>query len=324
MIHKLLGYVYPKRMRESYDILLAYNHFNYNVEKFLGSSLIIITLITAVLSVLIEYYLSIPWYISAIIIFFLFQIYEYVLLVLHSDRIASKVEEIIPDALHLISSNLRSGLTIDQALILSARPEFGPLQREIYKVGKDITLGVPIEKALTEFGYKIKSDKLRKTIQLIITGLRSGGELSSLLEETAENLRQQNIVEQKIRSSVAMYFIFIFAAVGIGGPILFSLSSFLIEILSKVLGEITVAQNLKNALPISLTKVSIGSDFIIMFSIISLVTTSILSSLVLGLILKGKEREGTKYIPILVLITVAVFYIVRYLMGKLLSSLLLF
>ena len=77
----------------------------------------------------------------------------------------------MPDALHLISSNLRSGLTIDQALILSARPEFGPLQKEIYKVGKDITLGVPIEKALTEFGSKIKSEKLQKTIQLIITGL---------------------------------------------------------------------------------------------------------------------------------------------------------
>jgi len=323
MIHKLFGYLYPRRIRESYNVLLAYNHFNYNVEKFLGTSLIIITIISAVLGVLIEYYLGIPWFINVIIIFILLQIYEYTLLVLHTDRIASKVEEIIPDVLHLISSNLRSGLTIDQALILSARPEFGPLEREIYKVGKDITLGVPIEKALTEFGYKIKSDKLKKTIQLIITGLRSGGELANLLEETAENLRQQNIVEQKIRSSVAMYFIFIFIAVGIGGPILFSLSSFLIEILAKVLGEISI-ESIKTTLPVTFTKITIGTDFVIMFSIISLVTTSILSSLVLGLIVKGKEREGAKYIPILILITVVVFYTVRYLMEKLLSNLLLF
>ncbi len=321
---KLLGHLYPKSVREIYNVLLSYNNFRYNVEKFLGFSLVFIILITVILSYVIEIYLDIPFYISFIIIFALLQIYEYVLLVLHADKIASQVEDIIPDALHLISSNLRSGLTIDQALILSARPEFGPLQRDIYKVGKDITLGIPIEKALTEFGNKIKSEKLQKTIQLVITGLKSGGELSSLLEETAENLRQQNIVEQKIRSSVAMYFIFIFTAVAIGGPILFSLSSFLIDILTKVLNEVNLAENLKTALPISLGQISLSTDFVIMFSVISLVTTSILSSLVLGLIVKGKERAGTKYIPILILITIVVFYVVRYLMGKLLSSLLFF
>ena len=172
--------------------------------------------------------------------------------------------------------------------------------------------------------YLSKSDKLRKTIQLIITGLRSGGELSGLLSETAENLRQQNIVEQKIRSSVAMYFIFIFVAVAFGGPILFSLSSFLIEILTKVLGEVALSESLKTSLPLSFAQISLDKDFVVMFSIISLIVTSILSSLVLGLIAKGKESEGTKYIPILILITISVFYLVRYIMGKILSGLLVF
>ena len=238
---KLLGHLYPKKVRELYSNLLSYNNFNFNVERFLGISLIIILLISFFISYLTKAYLGIPSLITFVIVFILLQIYEYVLLVLHADKIAYEVESIIPDALHLISSNLRSGMTIDQALILSARPEFGPLQKDIYKVGKDITLGTPIEKALMDFGNKIRSEKLRKTMQLITTGLRSGGELSSLLEKTAENLRQQNIVEQKIRGSVSMYFIFIFTAVGLGGPILFSLSSFLIEILTKVLSEITLA-----------------------------------------------------------------------------------
>ncbi len=321
---KLLGHLYPKKVRELYSKLLSYNNFHFNAERFLGISLIIILLISFFISYLTKTYIGIPYLITFVIVFILLQIYEYVLLVLHADKIGYEVEAIIPDALHLISSNLRSGMTIDQALILSARPEFGPLQKDIYRVGKDITLGTPIEKALLDFGNKIRSEKLRKTMQLITTGLRSGGELSNLLEQTAENLRQQNIVEQKIRSSVSMYFIFIFTAVGLGGPILFSLSSFLIEILTKVLSEITIAENLKTSLPLNFTQFSLSTDFVVMFSIISLVTTSILSGLVLGLILKGKEKEGTKYIPILILITISVFYIVRYLMGKLLSSLLLF
>src|SRR5690349_7842694 len=52
-----------------------------------------------------------------------------------------KMEEVFPDFIELVSSNLRSGMTTDKALLLSSRKEFYPLDLEILALGKDITTG---------------------------------------------------------------------------------------------------------------------------------------------------------------------------------------
>ena len=57
---------------------------------------------------------------------------------------------------------------------------------------------------------------------LLIEGLRAGGELASLLEQTADGLTNQNLIDKKIRASVGMYVMFIFSAVCFGSPLLYS------------------------------------------------------------------------------------------------------
>ena len=104
---------------------------------------------------------------------------------------------------------------------------------------------------------RVKSDKIEKMMALIVSGLRSGGELALLLDHTARNLREQDFVDQKIRSSVRMYVIFIFSAVGFGAPILYALSSFLVEVLSNVLGKIDLPKSSTMALPINIVQVSV-------------------------------------------------------------------
>ena len=52
-----------------------------------------------------------------------------------------KIEDVFPDFLQLVSSNLRAGMTIDRSILISSRKEFAPLDEEILKVGKDITTG---------------------------------------------------------------------------------------------------------------------------------------------------------------------------------------
>ncbi|MBU0907056.1 MAG: hypothetical protein KKE05_02760, partial [Nanoarchaeota archaeon] len=59
-----------------------------------------------------------------------------------------KMEEVFPDFISLMSSNLRAGMTVDRALVLSARKEFAPLDAEIMKVGKDILTAREINVAL--------------------------------------------------------------------------------------------------------------------------------------------------------------------------------
>ena len=312
MVYSLITKIYPRKIREHYVELFQYSKIKVDKEKFLGFFFLISFLFSVAFSFFISFLFSFNFFLTLILMFIIIQLLLYFGLSLKADYNGRFVENVLPDALQLMTSNLRAGLTTDRAFLLSARPEFGTLSDEINEVGKKITLGKDLGDALLELASHFKSDILKKTMLLITSGLKSGGELTELLDQTAGNLRQERFLEDKIKTNVLMYVIFIFAAIAIGAPILFGLSSFLVEVLQSNLAQIEVPKT--TALPISFSKVSISSTFVITFAIISLVTGSILGSLVLGLINKGKEKAGLKFVPVLIFLTLLMFFMTRFIL----------
>ena len=134
----------------------------------------------------------------------------------------------------------------------------------------------------------------------------SGGELASLLSQTAQNLRNQEIVEAKIRASVYMYFIFIFTAICFAAPILFGLSSFLVEIITTQIPVLEVPTGIQA--PIQISRPEITLSFVIYFVIAVLVTLCIFGSLILGSIKGGSVKSGFKYFPILLISSLGLFF----------------
>ena len=222
-----------------------------------------------------------------------------------------KMEEAFPDFLELMSSNLRAGMTIDKALLASSREEFAPLDAEIIKLGKDIATGKNIERALKDMADRINSDKMRKTLLVIISGIKAGGNLATLLEETAVQTRERGFVEKRAASNVLMYVIFIFFALAIGAPVLFGLSAALVGIITQLLATIPPMESTTMNLPFTLTKVSISPEFVTGFSLVFLIMTDILGSLVIGSVSRGEEKAGAKYIVPLIIISLAIFFIVK-------------
>ena len=261
---------------------------------------------------------SVISFVAIIVIFFF---YEYIRKSLLKTSRINKIESVFPDFLQLMSSNLRAGMTIDNAMLVSSREEFAPLDKEILQTGKDITTGKTIEVALTDMGKRINSDKINKTILLIISGIRAGGNLAVLLEETASNIRERQFVEKRAASNVMMYVIFIFVAVCVGAPLLFSLSNILVETLTNLLAGMPNVENVPTNVPFSLSGVEISITFIRYFSITFIIVIDILASLVLGLINKGEEKQGFKYLMPLLIISLAVFFSVRYLLSGFLENL---
>lgn len=234
-----------------------------------------------------------------------------------SSRI-SKMEEIFPDFLLLMSSNLRAGITIDQAMLLSAREEFDPLDKEILKTGREITTGKDIETALLNMSKRIGSEKIHKTILLILSGIKSGGDIAIILEQTATSTRERAFVEKKASSSVLMYVIFIFIAVSFGAPALFALSNILVEILTTLLSGLPDVSDISTT--ITLSRIDISIDFIFYFSISFIIAIDILASMILGLVSKGEEKQGLKYLPALLVISLATFFLIKYALSGFVSG----
>jgi flagellar protein FlaJ len=303
--------------KEQHVKLKKPNKFKFFLKKYKKEILIGLILGVLISSVvLIIYKNAIFSLIGLISVFGLSVLYGYLRRILKAAARVKKTESVFPDFLQLMASNLRAGMTIDKALLLSSRPEFAPLDKEITTVGKDIATGKTLESSLTDMAKRINSRKIEKTVFLIISGIRAGGNLSILLEETSRNMRQRGFIEKRAASNVLMYVIFVFVAASVGAPILFSLSSLLVQTLvNTISGMQSFTEITTSSLPFSFSAVNVSVDFVKYFSIVFIITTDILASLVLGLVGKGEEREGVKYIIPMVVISLVIFFVLRMLLS---------
>lgn len=232
-----------------------------------------------------------------------------------------QMEEVFPDFIELVASNLRAGMTIDRALLLSARKEFSPLDTEIESLGKEILTGKELTTALNDLALRTRSEKIQKTANIINTGIISGGNLSVLLEETAVNMRERIFVEKRAASNVLMYVIFIVFAISLGTPLLFGLSSILVEILASILTNIpTLAQTTQANIPLTLSSIHISTAFIWYFALAFIIMTDILASMILGLVSRGEEKAGLRYIAPLIAVSVGTFIAIRFILTQYFES----
>lgn len=232
-----------------------------------------------------------------------------------SDQRARYVESVLPDALQLMGANVRSGISTDEALVLSARPEFGFFADRIKAAGDKIATGVPIEDAFKGIGKNIDSDILRQTISLILEGVGSGGELASILEGTATDIRDTKTIQKEVRSIIMVYALFIFLAIAIIAPVLYAVSTQLAGLLSSLSKSISVQFLTEKTPTLQIAPAEISQDFLLIFSYINLIIIGVFGSLMIALINKGNEKYGLKYIPFILGLSMLLFYLGRLIMN---------
>ena len=125
----------------------------------------------------------------------------YFLLTLLSENNKKNMEKVLPDLLTLVASNIRSGQTIEKALLFSARKEFGSLAHEVKMTAIKIYGGIAIGNALMELSTRIKSFTFKRTVNLLTEGLKTGGDISILLDESAADIRNTETLLKEISTS---------------------------------------------------------------------------------------------------------------------------
>ncbi len=243
-------------------------------------------------------------------------------LILAVDRRTKFIEKILPDALQLMAANIKSGFIPSRAMLLSARKEFGPLSDAIKRSGKEMMTGKPLQESLKEIPKTIKSEVLETTIGLIVRGIRSGGQLVSLFEETAIDMRRKESIRKEVKANILMYGIFIGFAGAVGAPVLYALSTFLVTTIGQMGAVTQVPEEFATGLPIiGFGGINISPEFLLMFSIAAILITTIFGGMIMGIIDSGKEKAGIKYIPILTAIALVVFFAARMLVAGIFGTL---
>ena len=118
---------------------------------------------------------------------------------LKKQRLA-KFNEQLEDALLSMSSALKAGFSITQALENVASENRHPISFEFTLLTQELRLGVQFEVALQKMADRLQSPDLELVAVAIITARQTGGELTSVLEELAGVIRERMRITQRVRA----------------------------------------------------------------------------------------------------------------------------
>ena len=321
-LHARLGSYFPRGSKSRMSRMIIYTGLTRNPEEILGVGLIY-SIMLSVMTTLVAIALNLSLFmiiLAAIIPFSLVWILLYLFFFLLIDRRTSSVEKVLPDVLTMISQNMIAGMTTYNALWVAARPEFGPLAVEIQTVARETLSGESFENALIGMSDRIKSYKLSRSVKLMVQGMRSGGELPTVLQEIANDIRTEQNLFRRMRSETTSQTMFILFALLIGAPLLFAASLQFVTIFSTIFSETGISTG-PSALTqdtgiISIQELPISPDFFWKYAVITLGISGLFGALLIGLIRTGKLSAGVPLIIILIPLTIIIFIVLEKLLGS--------
>ena len=134
--------------------------------------------------------------ISAVVAFLAPRFY---LRALKKQRLA-KFNEQLEDALLSMSSALKAGFSITQALENVASENRYPISFEFTLLLQELRLGVQFDAALRKMADRMGSQDFELVAVAIITARQTGGELTTVLEELAGVIRERMRIMQRVRA----------------------------------------------------------------------------------------------------------------------------
>jgi pilus assembly protein TadC len=230
----------------------------------------------------------------------------------------TKMEAMIPDYLQIASANLRSGISLDRAMLLAARPEFEFLSEDIKDMNMRIFEGENFNDALAGLAKKYRSYQLSHAVRMITESIIYGGAMADLLEQLSKDIRSQQLTQKEVAGQLFLYSIFIAFAGVIASPVLYGITSQMIAVTSNVWTGILAAN--PGGLPttgLSFLKPSppkITPTEYHYFAIASIVTVSAFASLILAAISTGNPIKGLKYMPVFIATGLGIFFISQLLL----------
>jgi tight adherence protein B len=135
--------------------------------------------------------------------FLLFPLPRLILRQLRKRRVA-KFNEQLEDVLMGISSSLKAGFSIQQAIEEVGEEARPPISVEFRLLAQECRLGVPLSQALENMNRRLGSEDFELVATAIITARQTGGELTGALERLAGLIRERLRIARKLYAITAM------------------------------------------------------------------------------------------------------------------------
>ncbi|MCX5697924.1 MAG: type II secretion system F family protein [Candidatus Omnitrophica bacterium] len=104
------------------------------------------------------------------------------------------------DAIMILSSSLKGGLSLLQALEVLEEEMPAPMQQEIGLVVRENKMGVSLEESLRHLGKRMNMDELSMVINSILVARETGGDLTKVFSRLTTTIRDNRKLKDSIRT----------------------------------------------------------------------------------------------------------------------------
>jgi len=101
-------------------------------------------------------------------------------------------------ALRLMTSGLRAGLGLRQAMIVVVSEMPDPIRTEFNRVLNQTSIGISVYDALDQFNVRMPSPEIMMLTKAIRIQSKTGGNLGKTLETLAETIKQRRRIDRKV------------------------------------------------------------------------------------------------------------------------------
>ena len=140
------------------------------------------------------------------------------ILFMKMEKRASEIESSIPDFLRQLSSMLKVGLSLENALIDMSNHGKGPLYDELRRVVVEIRMGKSLDESFSNMAMRLNSKDLERSFKIILNAHKSGGSLSDIILDVSDDLRAMLVLKRERKASVMMSIMFLVIASTVAAP----------------------------------------------------------------------------------------------------------
>ena len=255
--------------------------------------IILIYAVVLILFTLFSIMLSFNIFYAIILAIFVPTIAFILILFMKIENRAGEIENSIPDFLRQLSSMLRVGLSLENALVDMSNHGKGPLYDELRRVVVEIRMGKSLDESFNNMAMRLDSKDLERSFKIILNAHKSGGSLSDIILDVSDDLRAMLVLKRERKASVMMSIMFLLIASTVAAPF--------------ALGMVGVY----SAFMIDLGKGGSICEVAPLAAEIYLIIHSILAGFLIALIVYGDLKKGLRYSIPITCSAFLVFYLIN-------------
>ncbi len=205
-----------------------------------------------------------------------------------------------------LAESVKSGTPVSKSIVNLKNRNYGALSPFVEKLANQISIGIPVSKALDTFAYEVNNPVITRAITLIREAEKAGGEIEYILESSAKSIAEIEKLKKErkaaISSLVVQGYLIFFIFIGIMLIMEFKILPMTASISAANLMENIDIEKLSKISYTSTTPASANEGAFSSFLELLLVQ-GLFAGLIIGKITEGTLKSGVKHAFILIMAT---------------------